>query len=430
MNESVNLNVPILTRVEGEGGLELTIQEQKIEQVKLRIFEPPRLFEKFLEGRHYNEVADMVARICGLCPIAYQMSTVHAIESIFELDPGPWVRAMRRLIYCGEWLESHAVHIHLLAAPDFLGYTSAPAMAGHYPDELRRGLHLQEIGNDIIRMLGGRSVHPVGVKVGGFYRAPTLEQVAKLHNKIREALPLAEELVHWTASLGVPDNEQQFINVSLRHPAEYPFNEGHITVSNGLEIPISEYEQHFEEFQVPYSTALQAHFQGQPYLVGPLARLNLNLDRLPAAVRHNLERTGIEFPSRNMFHSIIARAVEIHFALVEALQILDDYRLPECPYATLQPRTGVGFGATEAPRGLLWQKWAVDETGSITSARIVPPTSQNQARIEEDIRLSLEAMGLEHSDEALRTRSEMVVRNYDPCISCSTHFLKLTVHRT
>ncbi|MDY6993341.1 MAG: Ni/Fe hydrogenase subunit alpha [Pseudomonadota bacterium] len=430
MNESVNLNVPILTRVEGEGGLELTIQEQKIEQVKLRIFEPPRFFEKFLEGRHYNEVADMVARICGLCPIAYQMSTVHAIESIFELDPGPWVRAMRRLIYCGEWLESHAVHIHLLAAPDFLGYTSAPAMAEHYPDELRRGLHLQEIGNDIIRMLGGRSVHPVGVKVGGFYRAPTLEQVAKLHNKIRQALPLAEELVHWTASLGVPDNEQQFINVSLRHPAEYPFNEGHITVSNGLEIPISEYEQHFAEFQVPHSTALQAHFQGQPYLVGPLARLNLNLDRLPAAVRHNLERTAIEFPSRNMFHSIIARAVEIHFALVEALQILDDYRLPECPYATLQPRAGVGFGATEAPRGLLWQKWAVDETGSITSARIVPPTSQNQARIEEDIRLSLEAMGLEHSDEALRTRSEMVVRNYDPCISCATHFLKLTVHRT
>jgi len=430
MNESVNLNVPILTRVEGEGGLELSIQEQKIKQVKLRIFEPPRFFEKFLEGRHYNEVADMVARICGLCPIAYQMSTVHAIESIFELDPGPWVRAMRRLIYCGEWLESHAVHIHLLAAPDFLGYTSAPAMAEHYPDELRRGLHLQEIGNDIIRMLGGRSVHPVGVKVGGFYRAPTLEQVAKLHNKIREALPLAEELVHWTASLGVPDNEQQFINVSLRHPAEYPFNEGHITVSNGLEIPISEYEQHFEEFQVPYSTALQAHFQGQPYLVGPLARLNLNLDRLPAAVRHNLERTGIEFPSRNMFHSIIARAVEIHFALVEALQILDDYRLPECSYAKVQPQAGVGFGATEAPRGLLWQKWAVDETGSITSARIVPPTSQNQARIEEDIRLSLEAMGLEHSDEALRTRSEMVVRNYDPCISCSTHFLKLTVHRT
>lgn len=222
----VSINVPVLARVEGEGGLELDIKQGKITKLKLRIFEPPRFFEKFLEGREYSEIVDIVARICGICPVAYQMSAVHAIESIFGIEPGPWIRTMRRLLYCGEWIESHALHIHLLAAPDFLGYSSAPAMAEQYPDEVRRGLHLQHLGNEIVRMLGGRSVHPVGVKVGGFYHAPTMDQVSTLRTKIADALPLAEELVRWTASLDLPDNEQEFISVALHHPDEYPFNEG------------------------------------------------------------------------------------------------------------------------------------------------------------------------------------------------------------
>ena len=432
MNEQrdIRINVPVLARVEGEGGLELDISQGKITNLKLHIFEPPRFFEKFLDGSEYTEVADIVARICGICPVAYQMSAVHAIESIFGVEPGPWVRTIRRLLYCGEWIESHALHIHLLAAPDFLGYSSAPAMAEQYPDEVRRGLYLQGLGNEIVRMLGGRSVHPVGVKVGGFYRAPTWEQVSNMRTKIGDALPLAEELVRWTASLGLPDNDQDFINVALRHPDEYPFNEGSLVASNGLDIPISDYEQHFEEFQVEHSTALHSHLNGQPYLVGPLARLNLNLDLLPTLVRGNLESTGIEFPSRNMFHSLVARAVEIHYALVEALRILDEYRLPDdSPYVPVQPRAGIGFGCTEAPRGLLWQKWHLNQAGEVNSTRIVPPTSQNQARIEEDLRLSLEAMGLDNSDEALQLRGETVIRNYDPCISCSVHFLNLKVNR-
>jgi sulfhydrogenase subunit alpha len=431
MNEQrdVSINVPVLARVEGEGGLELDIKQGKITNLKLRIFEPPRFFEKFLEGREYTEIVDIVARICGICPVAYQMSAVHAIESIFGVEPGPWVRTMRRLLYCGEWIESHALHIHLLAAPDFLGYSSAPAMAEQYPDEVRRGLHLQHLGNEIVRMLGGRSVHPVGVKVGGFYRAPSMDQVSKLRTQIADALPLAEELVRWTASLDLPDNEQDFISVALHHPDEYPFNEGRIISSNGLDIPISEYEQHFKEFHVEYSTALHAHLNGQPYLVGPLARLNLNIEQLPPLVRGNLEWTNLCFPSHNMFHSIIARAVEIHHALLEALQILNEYHLPASPHVPVQARAGIGFGCTEAPRGLLWQKWDLNSVGEVNSTTIVPPTSQNQARIEEDLRLSIETMGLDNSNEALQLRSETVIRNYDPCISCATHFLKLKVNR-
>ncbi len=426
----VRIEVPVLARVEGEGALDLHLESGRVREARLRIFEPPRLFEKLLEGRGYAEVPDLVARICGICPAAYQMSAVHGLESIFGARPGPWVREMRRLLYCGEWIESHALHIHLLAAPDFLGFGSVVEMAREYPDEVRRGLHLQELGNALMAMLGGRSVHPVGVRVGGFYRAPAPERVSRLREQLREALPMAKELVRWTAALGLPGLAQDFVSVALRHPDEYPLNEGRIVSSDGLEIDAEEYEAHFQESHVPHSTALYSHYHGRPYLVGPLARLNLNLDRLPAAVRSNLEETGVEFPSQNPFHAVVARAVELHWALVEALRILDAYQAPEDePGVAVEPAAGVGFGATEAPRGLLWQRWETDREGRVLRARIVPPTSQNQARIEEDLRLSIEAMDGEASDEALRLKAETVIRNYDPCISCATHFLKLTVRR-
>ncbi|MBI2779822.1 MAG: Ni/Fe hydrogenase subunit alpha [Gammaproteobacteria bacterium] len=433
-NREINIHVPVLARVEGEGALDIAIRDGRIADLKLRIYEPPRLFEKFLEGRDYNEVPDMVARICGICPVAYQMSAVHALEGIFgapsfDIQPSPWVRGMRRVLYCGEWMESHSLHIHLLAAPDFLGYDNAIAMARDYPDEVRRGLRLQGLGNAIIRLFGGRSVHPVGVRVGGFYRAPDQQDVRALLEKLRAALPDAEALVAWTASLDLPQDTQPCINVALRHADEYPMNEGHIVSSAGLEIPVAEYEHHFREFQVPHSTALHSLLHDQPYLVGPLARLNLNLDRLPEQVTRALQATGISFPSSNMFHSIVARAVEVYCALSEAVRLLEVYEYPFSPYVSVVPRAGVGFGCTEAPRGILWHRYETDEQGLITSARIVPPTSQNQARIEEDLRQSLDAFGLANSDEDLRRRAETVIRNYDPCISCATHFLKLTVNR-
>lgn len=425
----LTITVPVLARVEGEGGLDIVVKAGQIEHLALRIFEPPRFFEKFLEGREYNEVPDIVARICGICPVAYQMSAVHAIESIFGVKTTPWIRQMRRLLYCGEWLESHNLHIHLLAAPDFLGYKSAVDMASQYSAELKRGLSLQHLGNAIIRMLGGRSVHPVGVKVGGFYKAPSHADVKALITDLRAAIPQAEALVRWTAALGLPDNHQDFVSVALRHSDEYPLNEGDLVSSAGLSIPICDYENHFREFHVPHSTALHSLLDEKPYLVGPLARVNLNYAQLPLAVRLNVERTAVQFPSNNMFHSIVARAVEVHFALLEALRILEQYELPERPYVDVTPRAGTGYGCTEAPRGMLWHTWTLDERGEVVSTRIVPPTSQNQPRIEEDLKWSLEAMGLDHSDDALRLRAETVIRNYDPCISCATHFLKLNVAR-
>ncbi len=425
----IQIDVPALTRVEGEGALHLVIEQERIERLQLSIFEPPRYFEKFLEGREYHEVPDIVARICGICPVAYQMSAVQALEQAFGLTVSPWVERMRRLFYCGEWLQSHALHIHLLALPDFLGYDSVIGMAADHPDVVQRGLRLQALGNDLIRLFGGRSVHPVGACVGGFHRAPPVEQVRALHLRLAAACAEAAELTRWCATLTVPQQQQAFISVALHHAREYPLHRGTLVSSSGLSIAAQQWEQHFSEQHAPHSTALWALLEGQPYLVGPLARLNLNYDQLPAPILHNLHSTGIVFPSGNMFHSLLARAVEIELALHEALQITAAYELPQASRLEVRPRAGIGYGMTEAPRGLLWHRYETDRDGRILSARIVPPTSQNQARIEEDLHRSLQQFGLAHPDDAIRRHCEQVIRNYDPCISCATHFLRLQLER-
>lgn len=425
----IDIHVPVLARVEGEGALHLRIRDGTIEELLLQIYEPPRLFEKFLEGRSYEEVPDMVARICGICPVAYQISAVNALESLFGVDPGPWVQAMRRVLYCGEWIESHCLHIHLLAAPDFFGYESVIAMARDHPGVVQRGLRLQGLGNELIALFGGRSVHPVGVKVGGFHRAPEPPDVAALLDRLRAALPESEDLVRWTAGIAVPEAAQDFACVSMRDARDYPIHRGQIVASDGLAIDAADYERHFAEHQVAHSTALYSHYHGQPYLVGPLARLNLNRDRLPSAIQQLVSDTGRTWPSRSMFNGMLARAIEVHYAISEAVRLLQEYSVPDSPAVAVTPRAGVGYGCSEAPRGLLWHRYRVDDEGRILEARIVPPTSQNQARIEEDLRLSLQAFGLQHSDEELRLHCEQVIRNYDPCISCATHFLRLHAER-
>lgn len=427
--QSIRITVPVLARVEGEGALDIQIEEDRITQLRLKIFEPPRLFEKLLEGREYHEIPDMVARICGICPVAYQMSGVQALEQIFGCDPGPWVKQMRRVFYCGEWIQSHALHIHLLAAPDLLGYSNAPEMSRDHPDIVRRGLRLQALGNDIIRLLGARSVHPVGARVGGFHHAPSEHEVSVLVKQLHGAQADTRSLLEWAISLQLPDDVQRFTSVALHHPTEYPMGEGRLVSSAGLDIPIEEYETHFQEFQVPHSTALHSRLENQPYLVGPLARMNLNHQYIDPDTMELLNGAGIHFPSSNMFHSLLARAVEIQIATTEALRLLENYQRPASPYLEIQPAAGLGFGCTEAPRGTLWHRYETDDSGNIISARIVPPTSQNQGRIEEDIKASLEAYGLDRPEEKLRLRTETVIRNYDPCISCATHFLKLNVRR-
>jgi len=426
---TVAIHVPVLARVEGEGALDLSIEDGGIRQLRLRIFEPPRYFEKFVEGRSYTEIPDMVARICGICPVAYQVTAAQAFEQLFGVELSPWARAMRRVFYCGEWIQSHSLHIHLLAAPDFFGCDNAIELAQIAPEEVRRGLRIQGIGNELMDLFGARSVHPVGVRIGGFHGAPSLAQIDAMRDKLRAALPEAEAMIRWAAAISMPPDDQDFISVGMRRPDLYVIETGDIAVSDGNLVAAADFDAHFTEQHLPHSTALFSTYHGQPYLVGPLARLNLSADRLPADIRALVAEVGFSLPSRNVFQSLLARAVEILLALREALRLLEDYQLPDSPWVPVTPRAGVATGCTEAPRGLLWHRYEVDADGRVLNARIVPPTSQNQGRIEEDLRLSLLAFGLEHPDDALRLHCEKVIRNYDPCISCATHFLRLNVER-
>ncbi len=432
MNEqkrTVAIHVPVLTRVEGEGALDLRIENGEITELRLRIFEPPRYFEKFLEGHSYTEVPDMVARICGICPVAYQATAVQALEKLFGVELDPWAQAMRRVFYCGEWIQSHSLHIHLLAAPDYFGCNSAIELARIAPDEVRRGLRIQALGNELMELFGARSVHPVGIRVGGFHGAPAQSKVNATRDKLRAALPEAEALIRWAAGIRVPQDDQSFISVAMRHTSDYAIERGQIVTSDGLNIGSADFDAHFAEHHEPFSTALFSTYHQQSYLVGPLARLNLNHDHLPEHVKALLAESGLSLPSRNLFHSMLARSVEVLLALHEALRLLEDYRLPDSPYVDVTPRAGVTTGCTEAPRGMLWHRYEMDDKGYVVNARIVPPTSQNQGRIEEDLRMSLMNFGLDHPDDALRLHCEKVIRNYDPCISCATHFLRMNVER-
>ena len=418
-----------LARVEGEGGLKVVVRDGAVKSAELSIFEPPRFFEAFLRGRTGMEVSDIVARICGICPVAYQMSAVHALENALGVTIDGPIRDLRRLLYCGEWIESHTLHVHMLHAPDFLGFSGSIDMARVHGDEVRRGLEIKKAGNEILRLLGGREIHPINVRIGGFFRAPRKQEFAELAEKLKRARDLAAEVVRWVATFDFPERERDYQFVSLSHPAEYPFNEGRIVSNRGLDVAACDYDDHFVETHEKRSTALRSHMRdGSTYLVGPLARYALNSEKLSPIAREAAKDAGLGPVCRNPYRSIVVRAVETLYAIDEALRIIDAYEAPERSFVDLEWRAGAGYAATEAPRGLLYHRYTMSDEGTILDAQIVPPTSQNQASIEEDLQNYVGAfLGL--PDEQLRHRCEQTVRNYDPCISCATHFLRLDMDR-
>ncbi len=426
-NKTIKVN--FLTRVEGEGALYVRISGNKVVNVKLKIIEPPRFFEALLRGRLYSETPDITARICGICPVAYQMSAVHAMEYAFDASVDGQLRALRRLLYCGEWIESHTLHVYMLHAPDFLGYPDVIHIARDYPDLVKRALQLKKAGNAIVSLLGGREIHPINVRVGGFYRVPAKQEFKQLVEQLKCAREVALDTVRWTAQLPFPDFEQDYEFVALRHPEEYPFNEGRLVSNKGLDISAQEYESHFVEEHVPYSTALRSRLtQRGAYFVGPLARYNLNFDRLSPLAQEAARAAGLGSTCRNPFQSIIVRSVEILYACDEALRIIEQYEQPERAAIELHPRAAIGSAITEAPRGILYQRYRLDDKGIIREAKIVPPTSQNQKTIENDL-WHYAAQAIDLPVDQLTWQCEQAIRNYDPCISCSTHFLKLHIER-
>ncbi len=423
------ITVDMLARVEGEGGLRLVIEQGRVRDAELRIFEPPRFFEAFLRGRSFMEAPDITARICGICPVAYQMSSVHALEDALGATITPEIRALRRLLYCGEWIESHVLHMYMLHAPDFLGYDGAVEMAKDHPDLVRNGLALKKLGNEILRVLGGREIHPINVRVGGFYRAPSKRALRELGEGLARGRDASLATVKLVSEFDFPDCARDYEFVSLGGAGEYPFNEGHIVSNKGIDITPQQYEANFEEYHVKRSNALHSRHIGHgAYLTGPIARYSLNYEHLSPLAKQAATDAGLGPTCNNPFRSIVVRAVEVVYAFDEALRIIDAYEEPDHPYIETPPRAGVGYAATEAPRGMLYHRYRLDADGSILDAKIVPPTSQNQSSIEDDLR-TFAAAWLDEPDDRLRHLCEQAVRNHDPCISCATHFLKLDVAR-
>ncbi len=423
------IDVDYLARVEGEGSLKVRVVDGVVDDVEFGIFEPPRFFEAFMRGRMYTEAPDITARICGICPIAYQMSSVHAMEDALGVTVDGRLRALRRLIYCGEWIESHTLHVYMLHAPDFLGYESAIHMAADHRELVEQGLRLKKAGNTIVTVVGGREIHPINVRVGGFYRAPERSELVEMIDELEWARDAAVETVRVVSALDIPKIEMDFELVSVVHPDEYPFNEGRLVSNKGLDIAVSEFNDYFQEEHVARSNALHSRIKERgAYHVGPLARYALNFEKLRPLARSAALEAGLGPVCLNPFESIVVRAVEIVHACEEALAIIDAYERPAAPFVEVVPGAGEGHGATEAPRGMLYHRYRLDGDGRIADAQIVPPTAQNQLTIEDDLRAVLD-VSLDLPDDALTWKLEQTIRNYDPCISCATHFLDLQIER-
>ena len=429
-NEVRTIRLEEMTRVEGEGGLRIEIRDGRLHDLKFDIFEAPRFFEAFLRGRSLREIPDFTARICGICPAAHQMTAAQALEAALGIAPGPEIRMLRRLLYCGEWIESHALHIYLLQTPDFLGMESALTLAREDPDLVKRGLGLKKTGNEIMAVIGGRSVHPIALCVGGFWKVPSRDSLLKLRPKLEWGFKASLDTVRAVSRLKMPDFSPAYEFVALSHPIEYAINDGVIVSSRGLNIPVRDFEQAFLEEHVAYSTALHTvrAERGSSYLVGPLARVNLNYSRLTPAAQQAADDSGIVWPCSNPYAGIVARAVELVFAFEESLRLIESYAEPQQPHLDYTVRSGEGCAATEAPRGLLYHRYRMNEQGLIQNARIVPPTCQNCRRIEDDLRLLVPKI-LERTDAEIVDECQKLVRNYDPCLSCSVHAVEVHLER-
>ncbi|MYT16731.1 Coenzyme F420-reducing hydrogenase, alpha subunit [Streptomyces sp. SceaMP-e96] len=451
--ESKVLRVASLARVEGEGALYLRLHGGEVAEARLKIYEPPRFFEAFLRGRSYTEPPDLTSRVCGICPVAYQMSACRAIEDACGIVVDGQLAALRRLLYCGEWIESQTLHIYMLHAPDFLGADSIIDLARTHRTQVEQGLRLKQTGNSLMELLGGRAIHPVNVRLGGFHRVPAGSELRPLAERLKRARDDAEATVRWVSGFDFPDARTDAELLALAEPGSYAIDSGTPTAmaapsTAGLPVdreralptrtfPLPAFSDHVVETQVPHSTALHSTLDGNRHLTGTLARYAISGRWLPPDVLETAREAGLGDARegtvcRNPFRSIIVRAIEVLYAVGEALRLIAAYEPPPHPYLDVPVRAGTGHGATEAPRGLLYHRYALDADGTVTEANVVPPTSQNQAAIEQDLRRAVQQRldsGPHPTDDELTALCERVIRNHDPCISCSTHFLDLTVAR-
>lgn len=419
------VEVCYVARVEGQGAINVEVTSSGNARAQFAVFEPIRFFEAFLVGRKYHEVHELASRICGICPIAHQTTALRAVENALKVEVTPQTRALRRLLALSGWIQSHTVSLYFLTAPDYLGFDSAIGMANKNVDAVKQGLRLKKLGNDLSEIVGGRAVHPISAVVGGFTKAPGKEALAEIRQRLKREKKDIWSTVDLFRSFDYPEIDRKTELVAISSDGEYAVNEGRLRSSSGLDSPEEEYRIHVQEKEVNYSNTKNSLINGNDFLVGPIARVNLNYQKLTPDAKKAAELLGLNLPCFDPFTNIKARVVEVVYALDECMRIIDTLRL-DFDEQPIQAEIGTsceGAALTEAPRGLLYHWYKLDSFGVVQKADIVPPTAHNSASIEASL-CALAPKILKKSQD-LTLGCEKLVRAYDPCISCSVHVARL-----
>lgn len=424
-----SITIDHLRRVEGHGGITVGIKDGKVAEVNMDIFEGPRFFEPLVIGRSYDEVAPILMRICAICSAAHTVASLMAVEDAFGIEVTPQTHLLRELLVHGGNIESHALHVFCLALPDFLDYPSVIALASDYPGEVKTGLELKKLGNTIQETIGGRAIHPVNAKVGGFGRFPSREMLSDLKEQLKRGLELSQAAFELVSSLQVPDFcvSPNIYAALSSNGHKYSLFGDQIALSTGDTKDIKFYRQICNERVVTHSHAKQSWFKNKPFAVGALARIVLNGEKLSGEAKEARKQFDLDTISENMLYNNAAQAIEIIYSIERSIEIIDELlgtgTLEEKPLE-IRVRAGTGTGAVEAPRGTLYHSYSFDETGRLTEADVITPTAQNLANTEKDMRVSVENL-IDKPKESIAPMLEMVVRAYDPCISCSVHFVEV-----
>ena len=424
--KSVHIKIDHVTRLEGHGSILIDVEKGQVENLKLEIVEANRFFENLVKGVPPHDVPQIVSRICGICCVGHQLAAIKAVENALNLRISPQTRLLRVLLNESQFLQSHALHLYFLAIPDYVGVKSILPLASSHPELIKKALKLKKLANDFTTVLGGRALHPMMPTLIGWRKLPEKKQLEALLERLQESVADVEEMVNFIQKLNWPDFERETEYVSLKHPDEYALYEGEIYSSmTGKSVPESDYRQVTNEFTVAHSTAKWSRWNRESYMVGALARVNNNFQQLHPQAKIVADTLDLKIPNYNPYKNNLAQMVEIVHCThhcIETLQAVlnQDLQMEDLNY---QASEGIGCSAIEVPRGILFHEYGFDKKGICNHADAVIPTSQNINNIERDMKKFVPQMLPIMEKEALASHMEMLLRAYDPCISCSVHML-------
>jgi sulfhydrogenase subunit alpha len=428
MATNLNIEVSPLARVEGHGDLVLDVKNRKIEKLQMRIPESPRFFEAMLVGRNYTEPSHITSRICGICSVAHTFTSIKATETALGIKLNEQIVKLRKLVNHGEYIQSNSLHVYFLAAPDFLGVGSVIPLVKTHPAVVSIAVNMKKVGNEIVRIIGGRAVHPITTVVGGFTKLPAEERLLEIKEMLKSLYPDLETSLKVFKTLKIPAFERETEYISLSDKYEYALYDGDIKSSDGWTIKAQDYLSKIKEKVVHHSTGKHCSASRDAYMVGALSRFNNNYLQLSDNAKTFAEELGLKSPGYNTFMINIAQFIEIVHSVDDSIKLIDELLetgLDESKaMAKINVKAGRGVGAVEAPRGLLIHDYTYNLQGKVTKANLIIPTNMNYANIEKDLEAFVPQI-IEKSEDEIRLGCEMLIRAYDPCISCSTHFLNV-----